>query len=663
MPAAASRNTTSFAKKTNETHYKDFKIPDQKGDFISSYKGKSGINDSDSNDLLIAVMPDYRPIFCCILYHVMKHFPEISLKGHAKVSPATLGYYCLFIVYAHLLFNDYSISGSPSRHASEIFNHDEYKNFFFSILDLPVPAFLKTILENMCYTTLPSNNDVTFILSALGYSFHHDFGRHIPLSFFSNLHDNFPTTMSKDSLPQAWARFFNRPLFKAPARSSATASRDFFPTNYLGIMSASATEYHYVNHRMYQLLESIYNPFLTRTYSRRDSFSKIGLFTPEFSNMHINPYTLLFSLDIENLTEMTVVLHAVRDTLKGTIDCSTDLAGLLASASGINLLQHGYSEYALPTWHASELTKFTVDSAITDTQIRPSKYAENLHFLQQHDETASTNMTLPKHGTDAADTDLVNVIVDYTANGTDLSPAKTSYIKFDPARHQYPQVLVLCPKEKEVEQLYKTTLCGLVIESFSIDGTGIHLPNPESPIGDINLEILSSAVRLDAIRPATKFLSSTTQLLWHRALPRFRNLGPSQPSATLLHNMSRIYIPLYAKKVIGTERPYLNTIGLTPWKKLTDPSQPLSFYGSSIKTFDNADDNELGSKVADPSNFPKELLTVWSPYRYVSLPSRKRPLTAATDYDTIYMLTNLRTIFGTAAPIVGVSHFMQCLPN
>nr|BBU59841.1 capsid protein [Rosellinia necatrix partitivirus 16] len=662
MPSATAARATSLGSKSKETHYKEFEVPDSKVDFFSQYKAKSGIDDAKSNEIMFAVIPDLRPLFAMCLQFTSKYYPQVDLKGHAKVSPATLCYYFMFMTYAYILFSDYSVSGNPSRFAQEIFQDDQYKQFFYSILAFPVPEFLETWMKFLSYATLNENDSVYAILSAAGYSHRHDFGRIIPTSFMSNLHDLLPKVTSRDTVDAIWKKFFTSTLYEARLRKSSTSADKVTVANMLGVYT-DGTDPRFVNHRLFQLVESVYNPFLSRSYARRDSFARINLQTPVFDSVHVNPFVMMFSLSPENLTEITVVLESVRDAFKGIIPCSSDLAKVFTNQSGLGIWQSGNSGFSLPTFHADP----NVTLPDTDLkQISAKDYAARLHFKQQHNHTLAADVPFPRHGTDNANSNLDLVLVSTTRAPTDqpdFNPPNTSFAKFDPRHDQYAPVVVLFPNDKQIESTYMTTLCGLIIESEEIDASGLPLVDPRQHIGDTNNEVLSSAIRLDKIRVATDFITSTTQRYWHMVTPRRMTESPAFKSSTLLVDMSRMIVPQLGSRIISANIPTAATLpGLHLWRNVHAPFYALRFYGSDIKVYHNQAEQVDSAVISDPSNVADGQILVWSPYRFVSMVNRKRTL-SNTEYDTIYMITNLRTIFGTKAPAVGTKHFQEALPQ
>lgn len=636
-------------------------------DIMKMFQANSNIYFEVSNSWTIDVFPNMIPIIMLIILTSIRDYGLVTNREYSKITPSTLCMYYLSIVYGYFLINDLEVRPQTSAHARP-WKDCSYKRDFTNVLrSLPVPEFLTVILSQFHATETDRTRNVYFVPSAAGFDHNQFFGRLFPVNFFAEVHDCLATLSSSSSLNQILQYLYTRPLY--------TIGDDFtcLIPDLIGVTldRTTATTANYMNSKLFQVCNCLFNPALFRDVQRRPTLAALSFQAPVYETADINAYDLMFAATPNNLRELQVVLQAVAAVLD-PIPTSGRLDSFIAEKSGNAILMHGYSSYALPTWsHGEETAKVTSFGAFTMlTRVSPTSRARDFSFLQRPAAAIPTTHAV----TDViyAAATAPDIAVDLPtghvltrrfpgslrANTNAAHPFPryddTSLIHFDDAYDVCPHVLVLDTEGNQGINAYLATLTGKIIESFELDGTVIEIPTVSRPVGVQNCLFADSAIPYRYVRPGSEYHPRAVGSVLP---PLSRSVPPPSTrltAASILHSRNSIMLPRFQNNindVLGTTLP-----GMT-----ATPGAISAAYCQSMIGFNCCDGNNNANANDNVPAMPTSRLLLWSPYTYTPYEGANWPVPDYAD-SRHYYLTNLRTIFGTDYNLVEVDHPYQAFP-
>jgi hypothetical protein len=686
MPAAISApRTSSLSQKARTIEYNDTKIPSCPPDIITQFRNASGLKTDHSNRFVIDVFPNMTPIFCYILFNVSNTYRRLEPSDHAKLSQSTYAMYCFAILYGYILGCDLVHRDSISPAACEYERDPIRRRFIDYLMDLPVPDFMSTLLLRLAPTTDERKPNVQFCPSAQGVSLHTHFGKIYPLLFFAQIHETICDTSSSKSKNFIRQSLFSRSILNVTTFSATRHHTKFGIHHFLGYLYTLNTSTDNYGSKLNQVFDSLFNPSLFRDYQKRATLANLSLQTPTYATANINPYDLLFSISnqtaLRTISEYQTVFDAISPLVQGNVPCSKNLASHLTSVSGSNILSHGYSAPALPTYCAPPGTSKSNDPS-TDLPVDPNPlahgypdhlittdtFASSINFLQKPtDTTLPVNRILNQpEGTCRTDgthpVRLTNVSWpwnmlhndDATSNSPDYD---TDYIQYNDLEFLYPPVRVMIPHTNDPVDAPLVTLFGMIIESLELDGTTVPVPDPSLVLGIENSFFFDSAVPYNLTIYATSFYARASHL---KLFARRR----AQPLRQTREPASHLMID---RTTINVSRPAATTStivsidqwfsGLTILQHVTTGLYQQSFFG-----FKSADTRDHAANDDQPSGMPHGRLYVWSPYTYTSFTESDANNTNDPSSTRSYFLTNMRTFFGTGPQLIEVNHPYQAMP-
>jgi hypothetical protein len=660
----------ALKQKSVELTVKEVKLPENAADPLALFESNSSAKAATANEWTIDVFPSQIPISTFLMKLAATASTSADHKDNSKSSLATFCMYYMCVFQGFLLLNDLHVRTSPSAHAAS-WSTVSYKAAFAQwLLSLPVPDSMVIIFEQLAAATSDKTMNIFYIPSAAGFNLHHFFGRFIPVNFFAHIHDCVASMPGNSRPADIYKDLFPRTLFSytdatSPDKTSVVIA------DLLGITVNTTTASH-AAHKWYQTFSGIFNPVLFRDFHRRSSLATLDLESPVFTSMDkTNAYDILFSATPHSLRELKTVLQHVAGILQSTVPMKHTLSSMMSNLSGTNILHHGYSEYALPTWTANpDTVTASLDNITRLTSVTTTARATDFKYLvnpTSHTGTETiTAATAQSSGTtDTASISSLTFPWSLVASGTATTPLPVSnrdFILYDDEIHAYPRVLVLDTVGKLTVTAHLATLTGKTIETLEIDGTTIPLPHPTRSLAMQNCVFADSAVPYKHVIRATKFHSRTTPIMpvLKRSSPRASN---SLPASSLLHDRTMIRLPkISGNGDVGssdimdtatfTTLPGMTEYGATNWLRYAQ-----SFFGfhtkirANAETVDTVPATEIGR------------LFVWSPYTYTSQEdSSPEEILPNLSENRTYFLTNLRTIFGTDLNLVEVTHPMEAMP-
>jgi hypothetical protein len=666
MPSHAqiTARSSTLSTRSIQIEYTATKIPEPSANFETTFKNSSGAQKDAANEFLIDVLPNFNPIFCYILYHVNLYSPHLEMTNHAKISSATFAAYCFGIIYAYILSCDLSIRPRPSPHASSFDEITHKRNFFLSMQNMPVPEFLAPILYQLTPTTDEMRNNIYIGPSAAGFSYEHYFGKFFPISMFTAIHDCVAETDSRNSRLSIMSDLFRRPIYSILDYPFEDNTFTASVANFIGSGLDINDQPSFLGSTINQSFETLFNPCLFRDYQRRKNLASISLEPITYDDQHMNFYDLVFSASPMNLHELTTVFSSIASAMKGSITCPGDLASFFTNLSGTHILTHGYSLYALPTYHHAPIKYGSDADTLLSTlkSVSPKVFAKALNFLQQPSPSITQSVPQPtgicqvEKEHDVLATHETPFCRTTSKEATRQNPSNTTNFEiFSEERHTFPKVYILSPFSPDTIEIWKASAFGMIIESIDIDGTVIAFPNTDLALGSENTLFADSAIPIRYCYRSSHF-GSVAQTPSAIARSRVRPLRQTRMTASsILVDRTTINLPQFAATIVQSTESQafagLTHVGLATW-----PVMLQSFFG--FRTADARDHKSSSDSITGMSN---DRLLVWSPYTYTSYEG-------FDDFDhdhsraKTYFLTNLRTIFGTRVPLIQVNHPLQCMP-
>jgi hypothetical protein len=587
---------------------------------------------SDGLPITIDVQPDFRWLLMCLMYYANLYYSTIDTKTRSKTSPGTVTLYFYVIVIAHLLVSDLFLRHTPSHWANAFMNESFRRDYLEFLLSLPVPEILMKFIETLTCTTDPRRPHIQYCPSLAGYSHHHDFGRFFPASTFMHCHTIFATTKASDQTESVLTKLLMKPVLGT-----------FTIANYFGQLMATSSETTNYDSKFYQSFLALVNPVIERAIQRRNTFAPTVITPITGSNLNeINPYILGLHATDNDVTEMQTVLESVAASLATILPMKGQLGTLYDSLSGLDILRHAYSSFALPTWHSGTATAPT--SSTSARQHNASQRATTLKFLQPH---TAQNRTALKFPDDATTIDTLLYLVKNVKKTTNYPRHPQDYRMFSPIYDVSPRLRILDPYDTNVSILHTVINTGLILETFELDASIVLQPDLDSSLDEENSQLLQSAAPMQMIRRATLFTGSDTTDPIH-VVARSITTIDSQKSSLILYDAGESRLGTFDTTV---DTPIPTTL---PAFRIRDHT---SWFGRMHNRFafktrsPDANSEETNTRSVNGA------IIAWSPYRYVS-----RTWTPAAQADHCYMLLNFRTIYGSNVPLTEIAHPNTVIP-
>jgi hypothetical protein len=579
---------------------------------------------STGNHATVDFQGDFRPIVMAMCFYSAQFYDSLDLKQHSKVSPPTLTAYFLFVIYAFYLLCDLEARSTPSMHTRFI-HTPEYIDLKAFLLSLDVPDFLVKFLQAIAPCADPRRPNITYVSTFACYSEYLDFGRYFPISIFLQCH-NFVINHKTNDAPEA---LINQMMGLDVYHNTRIG-------NFFGQLLSDGTNNFSYGHQLMQAFEGIINPALARSRSQRNVYSRVPHHVQDADNS-VNPYFKLMNIDEDNVSETMTLMRQIQTTIKSKFTITGSLASVTASLTGMNILINGNSNYALPTWHATTV----VQNATTATVVTAKTYATKLKFLAKPDRAQDTNILIPQDPTTI--TSLLYLVKHTTAG---VYPEDDNLVLFNGRHHATPAVRVLDPYDYNATTFHNVYLSGSIIESFELDAAAVPYPNLDTVLDEENTLFLQSSLPYSDIHRATNFIYRATGSISAEArVP----IGPhGQPSAIMLYDAAQNRLPSFGSHTHGAVPAALPGFNLL--------SVPLALWQYAY--------SKVGFRVPNPdsktNNRPplenKGKFLVWSPYRYYN----GKVMTSGPE--NYFMITNLRTLFGTNPPLGETAHFLEVMP-
>ena len=251
--------------------FQEMKIASPSADLLTLFQSNSAARSDTSNQWTIDVFPNMVPILMLVMLTALGHANKIEHRDHSKVSVATICMYYMTIVYGFFLLNDVYVRPAVSAHARSWKEISWKKELVKYLLTLPVPEFLVPVLQQFKSFTTDRTKNVFFVPSAAGFDHNVFFGRIFPLSMFAAIHDCTATLPGNSTRMQVLQDLYSRVLYTITQPAFTCLIPDLIG---ISIDQTTATTANYVNSKLYQVFNAVFNPVLFRDFQRRSSLAE-----------------------------------------------------------------------------------------------------------------------------------------------------------------------------------------------------------------------------------------------------------------------------------------------------------------------------------------------------------------------------------------------------
>lgn len=610
-------------------------LPAPRDDIFERMDFANKLERDNSLDETIDVFPDVRFPLLFIIFNVMKLYKTVT-EERPVLTPASLVAYCLMQMYAFALINDYYGRPQPSAPASAFMDSDARSQLFEILCKSYVPPFMLTLFHAIADCSDPRRPGLQYFCTLAGSRFDIDFGRYLPPSIFLHMHNVSTDADTSRNVPAALLSWLNFQLY-----NTQTANRGVYIFNYFGAGSthnnANATHH---ESWLYNAVRTLFSPVTGKSLLRRTNIEYISLATCTIDTAPAadsiadasNMYIIMLNAFTSNSRHMMKFISSMSNIIKSDLKGTFQLGAVPDDLNGVQILVHGYSSFALPTWQDTHTTTLTGIA----TKLDDAQFATSINFhVPRHLGTARAQ-AFPRIDAAHADSFIAALYLQENQNLADhADPIKT--LAFDPEVHVSPRCLYLDPYTSGDGPINYAVLAGLMIESEEIDGSSVPMPDNGSGLSKVNRDFLQGSVPLNRIKHGWHTDVSTTG---YRPAARSRTTKMDQKISHDLYDIGQNWLGHFALTAYG-------------------PAFPRGPVGFSIKRgirFAADMFNKLSFTTAAPVETPITIVA-WSPYRYVANRDDVHPPLEHT-----FMLLNFRTLYGTHVPLVASRHPNVIIP-
>lgn len=600
--------------------------PAPRTDYFERLNIPQNVESNNSLSAVIDVVPDVRYPLLYIIFHVMKLYVSNEQQAHPLMTPASFTGYCLFLFYGFLLVNDYHGRNTPSYYASAFNDSDQRSKLFDALKHAFVPPFMITLFHGISDTSDPRRPGLKYFPTLAASRFMLDFGRLVPPQLFLAMHNLSAEQDTSRAATTAMQSLANTILFTiAPTTADAIRAGHYF-----GAGTSTGTHRNW----MYTAISTLFSPVTGKSLLRRtniepvpfDAF-RISLDQSTSNDVtHDNMYTIFLNAPRTLVNRTNTFISEFSNIIKVSYNGTFALGAVPDDLSGLSILTHGYSRFALPTWHTLAFQNDTVGH----TPIDSSTYATALNFCQ--DITWNANTTLTRPTAPAGLMEFLYLVKSGTHND-DESP--DHFDIFDPETDEYPNIHWLQPYTEGDQAISYSMISGLLIELMDFDGTSIPIPDVEQGLRLENGNFLQGSL------PATHVMHGYNRIPRYDTIARTQTKKKIQKISFDLYDMSISRMPNFVAAVDDTTLP---------------TALPGFTIQTQIKGFSKAFSKLSFSSATTPPTASKRY-AVWSPYRHIFDEKDYIPSEAK-----IHLILVPRCLYGTGTVLLKTDHSAMLMP-
>jgi hypothetical protein len=688
------RNTEALAQCQPIYKIKEKEEPKVVANRLDLFKSNTSVRKPTANERTFDMFPNLIPMTTEIMLTSLEYATTLGaeMTGHSKISTATICFYQMFVLFGFFLVNDCYVRPSPSNAAKTWLQSSSRTRLLNFIKRLPVPSWMLPIFQQWAATCSNDNGNVFIVPSAASVSLETHYGKFFPSNFFTLLHDLSATLPGNSDPTVVFSKLFYTVLSTVHITGHTNVRKyAVCAVDLLGFTSdAVRNEHQYINSRLYQAFDSVFNPVLFRDQQRRKTFAKVSIMPTEFdSPTDFNIYDFLLCFNEQNDSELYVILETVATALDSPANFTKTLGQSIASRSGIYIFDHAYTDFLLPTWTTttsnyadkikgpSDLKKFQL------TLVSNKARSQTLTFLSGTPPTSTSKTQMQLFSNIAAHTANTPPTADEfkylddakvktmklisgspeppvyfgpTTSSSSISTELPDYISFDDRQHVQPEYQILDISGDAEETAWLIGLSGKIIESFELDGSTVAHPDPRNNTAEQNHQQGESLIPVKYTMSAFRFhpRDPATALLAPRA--RADNVSNDRVIAsTHLIDRTTIFLPV-STLTIRDAAPPTGFPGISHFFNVNVISRFQYFLG--FKADDRLNHADSDDEIP---HMPTKRLYVFSPYMYTGYEDHRSNQFDPTKIRT-YWVTNLRTHFGSDKPLIDATHPYKAHP-
>nr|QOI17258.1 capsid protein [Caloscypha fulgens partitivirus 6] len=607
-------------------------------DIVTRLAPSTNTRSSSGDTIIIDVITDNREPLCSWIYSIGHSIPSGLYSTNPMASPASILAYTQIMYVAFAFTIDAKLRFTPTPAAYNILNDAMQTLIFETLLEFPVPAFAHLEFDALRPHFDDLSDNLCYFASLGSSSFFHDFGRLIPATAFTAMHNllaQLPTNTNYASLA---ANYYGLTITQADLGPNQAVN--LTPGHYFGTCTTSQTQntYHYYPNWFNRRIDNLLTANAIRVVNASATVSRLPMFTPaNVTPANYNPYLYAIGYDYRNAGSILELVRNLAGFIKEIFPASRPLSAYTQMGTP-EIARHLVFNSCLPTWHTGNAPSSAQLLAENANPFRdyahmrsPSQFATEINYLVNYPTPAANTTPASFVGQNPVSANAnTGRFAHLMTNSTNVNEVHSARI-FDDQLHSTPDAAIFDPTSRDLTHLAAVITSGKKIETNDSSAIGLLLPHPMYALNQQNAAHIQGAVPLRQIRDATTNSAFIVRRRTHSTAQRAAQI--------LIRGLpSAITIPLFSNT-------FTTPVFTIPAR---DNVLDAIFPGIAPNVCNyapfglNAFAAPLGR---NRTNIPDQFFPLWSSYRYFD-----------TESQTWYMLPTLRHIYGTRARLFTTLH-------
>jgi hypothetical protein len=599
------------------------------------------VTDSGSS-VTLDVIADNRDPHVSWIYSISHSIENSAYARSPVASPASLMAYTSLMYTALMFYIDGYLRPVPSQHASAILNNQDMLLVFQALLDLAVPSFAAPSFEAMMPHFDELAENLMYFGSYASASLAHDYGRIIPLTMYTTLHNLLAVLPTNTSYPILAFSYYTSVIAELTVNATNV---NITPAHLSAALFSDGTDTRRYHNWFERSLDSLITANAIRVVNATATVSRLFFHRPAqytTAQGEFNPYLFAIGYNFDNREAILQLAASLNEFTHSILPSSRPLRAFTQFGTQ-EIVRHLSFDSVLPTWHTLAVPDNT--QSPTDAQKNlfngvtaprtPTQFATAISFLVARPAPAATT-TPPSvpviRGEQPAAPNDQDVMIQLVTRTAADPPALSDLVRlFNAERHTNARALIFDPATSARSHLAAVMISGKKIETNDISLVGMPTPHAAQPLGPQNSQHVLGAI------PIVKTVNSGSQ---SPTVVRRRNWTLTPRTVQLFAQGAAQFLS------IPNFRPGL----VTPVTAVTPPGTHVQPFLPGVTLFNqitNARDgiNVFTATLGAVPAVPDEYYRIWSSYRYYDRESR-----------IWYVLPTLRHIYGSRARLSGTQH-------
>nr|QLC36783.1 capsid protein [Sarcosphaera coronaria partitivirus] len=607
-------------------------------DIVTRLAPSTNTRSSTGDTTVLDVFADNREPLCSWIYSISHSIQSGLYSTNPMASPASILAYTQIMFVAFAFTIDAKLRFTPTPSAYAILNDAMQTLIFETLLEFPVPAFAHLEFEALRPHFDELADNLCFFASLGSSSFFHDFGRLIPATAFTAMHNLLAQLPTNTNYATLAANYYG--LTIASADLGQTAPVNLTPGHFFGSVTSTLTNnvYHYYPNWFNRRIDNLLTANAIRVVNASATVTRLPMFTPAtVTTANYNPYLYAIGYDYRNAGSILELVRNLAGFIKDIFPASRPLSAYTQMGTP-EIARHLVFNSCLPTWHtgtaptAAQLTADNANPFRDYAHMRtPTQFATEINFLVSYPTPATT--TTPASFTAVAPVQPTGSTGRFAhlTSASDTPSAVCQARLFSEEQHATPDAAIFDPSSRDLTHLAAVITSGKKIETNDASAIGLLLPHPLYALNQQNAAHIQGALPFRQVRDATTNQPFVARRRTHNALTRSAQI--------LIRGIpSQITVPLFVRALV------------TPVSTLPANGNIIDAVlpGSNTVSCNYAPFgiNAFSAPLGSPRNtVPDAFFPVWSSYRYFD-----------TETQTWYILPTLRHIYGTRARLFTTLH-------